>query len=206
MANARLLMASVAISALAACGGGSGVGNEGAALSSDADKNPTMTITGCLQAGDPAGTFVLRSIDAGPRDLARREGEGAVGTGGTGGASAGGRDATMATPRGTYRLIAGAGEDLGRYLGQQVSVKGQIANAYTDRDEEVETPESSRRRSQGEGDVGRGVNSEPNRGSGAGQIQPGAADQSTAGQFFRVTEIDKVADSCSGQGQGQDRK
>ena len=212
MANAKFMIASMALAAVTACSGGSGVGNEGREMSSNADNNQTMTITGCLQAGDPAGTFVLRSSGEGAADQAQRDdrglgtGEEAIGTsgsGGTGGSSAGGRDATMGTPAGTFRLIAGAGENLGQYVGQQVRVKGQVANDYTDRNEETETPGSARRDSKGEGDVGRGVNSEPNRGSGAGQIQPGAADQSTNGQFFRVTEIDKVADSCAGAQAGE---
>ncbi|RPJ63989.1 MAG: hypothetical protein EHM24_23635 [Acidobacteria bacterium] len=215
MAKGKLLMASLTVAALTACSGGSGVGNEGRELSSEADRSKSMTMTGCLQAGDPAGTYVLRTTSESAGDRARRDdrglgsGEEAIGTGGsggTGGSSAGGRDAMMSTPAGTFRLIPGAGENLGQYLGQQVRVKGQIADDYTDRFQETETPESARRRSQGEGDVGRGVKSEPNRGSGGGRIQPGPADQSTNAQFFRVTEIDKVADRCAGGTADKDRK
>ncbi|HSK08819.1 MAG TPA: hypothetical protein VK911_04540 [Vicinamibacterales bacterium] len=200
----QAILAMLAAGSLAACTGDTGmVGDE---ASQRTGTEQAVTLTGCVEGGSPAGTFVLRSTGGGdvasgegaaPRggEATGTSGEAGSASGGTGGTSAGGRDAAMRTPHGTYRLIP-AGNDLGRYLGKEVRLTGEIANGYTDRMEEGETPEGARERASGEGDVGRGVASRPNEGSGAGAVQPESADQSTAGQFIRVQSIQQVADSC----------
>lgn len=159
----------VLAAAAAACTGNTGTTGTTGTTGSDsprASAGEEITVSGCVQGGSPAGTYVLQ---------------------GTAGSD----------PSPTFRLIPGGQQvDLGDYLNQQVRITGEIANGHSDRMEQDETPETAREQSRGEGDVGRGVASRPNQGSGGGRVQPDTAAQNVAGRFLRVRSIQKVADGC----------
>lgn len=118
---------------VAACTGNSGTTGTTGTTGSDSPRvsgdRPPITVTGCVQRGTPAGTYVLRTTpedERAAREQRPDEGERPMGTGGS---SPGGRDVAVTAPGGTYRLIPGNQEnDLGRYEGRQVQVTGEIAN------------------------------------------------------------------------------
>jgi hypothetical protein len=148
---------------------------------------PSMSLTGCVQEGTPAGTYVLKTI--GPPEGPR---SGTAGT--SGGQSAGGSQSTPLGAGGSrnagqsYRLIASGNLDLGQNLGKEVKVTGQLANQAPDT---TGTSGATRERQGSAGASGEGaVGTRPDR----------QAPQATGGAdaFFRVTEVTKVGDRCGG--------
>lgn len=184
MIDAKVWLGALAVSALAVGCGSSGKngGTEGAAGtsgSSGAAGGQTMILTGCVQEGMPAGTYVLKtSTDEG---TAGTSGTGKEGAQSSSSQAAGGHDERGATiVSRTYRLIATGNLDLGQNLGKEVSVTGQPATQAQDNTGAAGTSGSAnddrtaRRDTRGEG----------------------ASDQ-VASQFFRVTSMSKLADQCS---------
>lgn len=198
-------LGAMAIGAIAiGCGGGNDRGQttEGTTGTSGAANvagGQAMTLRGCVEAGSPPGTYVLRTTGSG-------EGErgGTAGTSGSGGGSGANVSGTRREqPEGVpFRLIATGNLDIGKNLGKEVTVSGELANRAQEGTGGVGTGGSAgdqtRRRQGGEGDVGTDLQSGSSQGSGAGRIQGSASDQYVGGQFFRVTSLTKVSDACSG--------
>ena len=97
-----------------------------------------MTVTGCLRAGDTAGTYMLTNVQG----MGARRGSG-TGTSGAGtstttaggtsttaggaGTTAGGTGSTAAGGRGTIMLTAASDVDLKPHVGHQIEVTGAMA-------------------------------------------------------------------------------
>lgn len=167
----KLWMGAVALSlAAAGCGGVTDKAGEtrGTAGTSGAgDAAPSMTVRGCVVEGTPAGTYMLRTTEWGE--------EGQVA--GTSGANAPSHDPKVSPE---YRLIATGNLDLGRHLGEEVELKGEVADQVQDGRNEIGT-------------------------SGA---TPDDDAPPRRAEFFRVTEVEKIAESCSsgdsGRGSGDE--
>lgn len=200
MRKHSLWMGALAISALAlGCGhGNSGTqGAAGTSGSTDVSGGRTMTLRGCVEAGSPGGTYVLRPTAS----------EGAKGTSGSSGSGAG-SDVNGINQQNnqTYRLIATGNLDIGQNIGKEVSVTGELANRAQDNTGPGGTSGSaSRDRTQRQGTSGQGaagtdLESGGSQGSGNGRVQGSASDDTLGGRFFRVTAMTKVSDACPTSG------
>jgi hypothetical protein len=167
-----------------------------------------MTLTGCVQDGTPAGTYVLKSAPS-ARD-----------TQGTSGRKSGGQDVNgVMTEQGeaTYRLIPTGNLDFGQNVGKEVSATGQLASQVQDNNgaagtsgstgNDQGTPGNSgsssggdrtqRQGTKGQGDAGTNLESGGSQGSGGGRVQGDARDEDLGARFFRVTSMTKIADKCT---------
>jgi hypothetical protein len=184
------------------CGRGNdhGRGTRGAAGTSGTDVvgGTTMTLRGCVEAGIPAGTYVLRSTATGDEER-----------GGTTGTSGNRRpDVNGVVPDqesgATYRLIATGSLDIGSNLGKEVAITGELARQARDNAGTVGLPPSgraagdrARRDESGQGGAGSDLESGGSRGSGNGRVQGSASDDLAGARFFRVTSMTKVSDHCA---------
>lgn len=187
MSKHRLWIGATALSLVAAGCGGSGNPDRATPGAAGTSGTPSMTLRGCIVAGSPAGTYMLNTTEWG------EQGEVA----GTSGVNAPSHDPKVQPE---YRLIATGNLDLGRHLGNEVQLTGEMADSAQDGRNETGTSGTTPDRAErpgtaGEGDIGKKLGSQANRGSGNGRVQ-GQGVRAGA-QFFRVTEVTKVSDSCS---------
>ena len=100
-----------------------------ASAQSDKDSAKTVTVTGCLKAGDAPGSFVLANIK-GDKDKASASTAGAAGTAGTTGAAGttGTTSANKDLENATVSLTGSpAGVTLGDHIGHTVQITGALA-------------------------------------------------------------------------------
>jgi hypothetical protein len=135
----------------------------------------SRTVTGCLRAGDTAGTYTLTDIQMGARSGDTTAGGGSATTGGgttgtTGGTMAEGQRGQMPT---SVTLNPESGVDLKAHVGHKVEVTGTMAPGG---------------RSGGDPTTG-------TTGGGTGQETTGG--QAHATRTLNVTSVRMVSESCS---------
>jgi len=152
-----------------------------------------MTITGCLKAGDTAGTYMLTNVQGmGHRPGA---GGGAGDTTGAGGTTAG---ATTTSPQGgqgrgmnEVMLTATSDVDLKPHVGHKIEVTGTPARG---------AGQGSGATTTGEGTAAGGAGT---AGTATGGTAAGGATTATTGRgaprSMNVTSIKMISDSCSQQ-------
>jgi hypothetical protein len=154
-----------------------------------------VTVTGCVQSGDPAGTYVL--IDTRTETTTAASGQGgtteASGTSGSAtegsGANSIGSDRARSGPTQTYRLIDDGNVDFGKHLRKEVRVNGRVAS-LSDSSAPAGTTGGER-----------APEAMPPSGTTGGTTSPGspqAGGNTAAPKFLRVTSLTKVADACVG--------
>ncbi len=166
MSKHTLRIGALALGALTfGCGRGEvgDVGVRGTAGTSGPGTVAAMTIQGCVVEGTPAGTYMLRTTDSEfgePGEMA--------------GTSGSNPPSHLPEIKPEYRLIATGNLDLGRHLGKEVAVTGEVADRAPGDRGAVGTSGSSsldRTRRRGTGGEGRA-------------------------EFFRVTQVAGVSDGC----------
>ncbi|HEY7497634.1 MAG TPA: hypothetical protein VH740_03945 [Vicinamibacterales bacterium] len=91
----------------------------------DRDAAKTVTVTGCLKAGDTADSFMLSDLKWSSRDS---KGTGAVGTSGSAGAPPAGLGTVT-----SLKIVPSASTKLSEHVGHQVEVSGTISDKDKDR-------------------------------------------------------------------------
>lgn len=198
MGRHTLLIGAMAAAVMTSgCGrGNDDAGTRGAAGTSGTNVagGAAMTLRGCVEAGSPAGTYILRTSGLGD------ERGGAAGTSGANRPDVSG---TVPDQEGgqIYRLIATGNLDIGLNLGKEVAITGELARQARDNAGTVGgtgTSGSDRsRRPAGEGDAGTDLQSGSSQGSGNGRVQGAAPDHLAGARFFRVTALSRVSDRCA---------
>lgn len=194
--SGKLMLTALAVSAMAVGCGGNGrdltgreaPGGSPGTTGTSGSASATMTLTGCVQAGDPAGSYVLIPTRGG--DRAGTSGTGETGTGGSESRESGRDQSTTGAP---YRLIPTGNVDFGEQVGKEVTVTGEIARS--DEGDDARTGMSGQAGTDERNRQQRGTNT----GNTAGSQGYGAGVDESA-RFFRVTQLTKVAERCPAGG------
>lgn len=146
------------------------------------------TVTGCLRAGDTAGTYMLTDIQMGNRSGDTTAGGGSTTTGGgttaTTGTTAQGQRGQMPT---SLMLNPESGVDLKAHVGHKIEVTGTMAGGRSGGDTTTGTT--------GGGTTTTGGGGTTTTGGGTGQETTGG--QAHATRTLNVTSVRMISESCS---------
>jgi hypothetical protein len=142
----------------------------------------TQTVTGCLRAGDTAGTYVLTNV-TGLQMGRRGGGDTGMGSGGAGEPAGGAAGMGQGGGRGmTLTLSAGSDVDLSAHVGHKVEVMGTLAGG---------------RRSGGGGDTGMGSGGGGDTGMASGGGMGGGQGMGRGMmRTLNVTSVKMISSDC----------